>query len=77
MEEKIKTNKNKPLSEKQDVERTVCMKIEMGQRLDTCNPCSRYNPLSSDNNCVRQLEQWKPFHLYIIMMKQKRKIKTQ
>ena len=24
------------------------------QRLDTCNPCTRYNPLSSDNNIVGQ-----------------------
>ena len=27
----------------------------MGQRLDTCNLCTRYNPLSSDNNSARQL----------------------
>ena len=25
-----------------------------GQRLDTCNPCTRYNPLSSDNNMAVQ-----------------------
>jgi len=44
-----------------------------GQRLDTRNPCTRYNPLSSNNNSTRQLTLIKkecniktPPHSYIV-----------
>ena len=50
----INDNNNKQtLSEKKKRGGRKCQRAT-GQRLDTRNPCTRYNPLGSDNNTAGQ-----------------------